>query len=115
MQVLAALAALLAGSVAGMMVVGFTLQRWISLQRHQKRHIAQFRKQRMQVLATLAALLAGNEANRARLAHDVGYDTLLTVLTARMGPRGAPQGVLQQVLALALEVRAFSKGLGFRV
>ena len=56
------------------------------------------------MLATLAALLAGNEANRARLAHDVGYDTLLTVLTARMGPQGAPQGVLQQVLALALEV-----------
>ena len=87
----------------------------MSLPRNQKCHTAQSRQQLAQVLATLAALLGGNEANRARLAHDVGYDTLQTVLTARMGPRGAPQGVLQQVLALALEVRAFSKDLGFRV
>ena len=47
---------------------------------------------------------AGNEASRARLLHDVGYDTLATVIQARMGPSGAPLGVLQQVLTLALEV-----------
>jgi len=32
------------------------------------------------VLATLTALVAGNAASRARVAHDIGYDQILTVV-----------------------------------
>ena len=55
-------------------------------------------------LPTWWDMFAGNEASRARLIHDVGYDTLATIVQARMGPGGAALEVMQQVLTLALEV-----------
>ena len=59
-----------------------------------------------EVLATLGSLLRGCEANRQRLRTHVGYDTLASVVLTRGGAAGPSQGILEQVLCLALEVGA---------
>ena len=57
-----------------------------------------------EVLSTLVSLCKGNEASRQRLEADVGYDTLLSAVLGRCGEAGPTQGVLEQMLCLALEV-----------
>lgn len=57
------------------------------------------------VLDTLTALLAGNSSSRARLAHDVGYDTLLRLLLRAAGPEGPQQPLLVKMMGPILEVR----------
>lgn len=38
-----------------------------------------------EVLATITALVAGNAASRARVAQDIGYDQILTVMLRQAG------------------------------
>lgn len=58
-----------------------------------------------EVLDTLTALLAGSSSSRARLVHDVGYDTLLRLLLRVAGPLGPQQPLLVKTMGPILEVR----------
>ena len=46
------------------------------------------------VLDTMGALMAGSTSGRARLAQDVGYDTLLRLLLRAAGTEGPQQPLL---------------------
>lgn len=66
------------------------------------------------VLDTLTALLADNSSSRARLAHDVGYDTLLRLVLRATGATGPQQPLLVKMIGLILEARMWPHTLELR-
>ncbi|KAK9836952.1 hypothetical protein WJX81_002248 [Elliptochloris bilobata] len=63
-----------------------------------------------EVLATITALVAGNAASRARVAQDIGYDQILTVVLRQVQPDGPSESLLLAVLGLLLEAPYEAEG-----